>query len=198
MTYPDFFTKIPEIQLNDPLSEFLGTFEKGRLNISYLDVVKGSGHSCPTVAGAYLMAYHGLKELFPEGDATRGNIKVQFKEALEEGTTGVVSNVIAYITGATDTSGFKGINGKFARHDLMSFNQAIDSLRFTRTDTKKSIDIFYDPSSIKADAKQMQLMQAMMQGVASKEEKIEFGKLWQDRVKRIFENKDSVVEVVEV
>lgn len=38
----------------------------------------------------------------------------------------------------------------------------------------------------------------MMGGLAQPVEMKEFGELWQDRVKRIFENKDSVVEVVEV
>jgi len=35
----------------------------------------------------------------------------------------------------------------------------------------------------------------MLQNIANDEEKIEFGKLWQDRVKRIFENMDGVVVV---
>lgn len=43
-----------------------------------------------------------------------------------------------------------------------------------------------------------QLMQKMMGGMANKEEIKEFGALWQDRVKRIFENKSSVIKVVEL
>lgn len=196
MNYPDFFDKVPYIELTDPLSAVLGTFEKGELYISYLDVVKGSGHSCPTVAGAYLMTYHALKALFPEGPALRGNIKVDFNEKMEEGTTGVVSNAVSYITGATDKSGFKGLNGKFSRHSLMSFDKPVPSVRFTRTDTHKSVDVFYDPSSVQADPKQMALMKTMMQGTASQEEKKEFARLWQERVKRIlidsFDNPDVI------
>lgn len=37
-----------------------------------------------------------------------------------------------------------------------------------------------------------------MGGVAQPAEMKEFGELWQDRVKRIFENTKSVVKVVEV
>ncbi|PHR57536.1 MAG: hypothetical protein COA44_05725 [Arcobacter sp.] len=198
MNYPNFFDTIPSINLQDPLSAILGTFEKGELEISYLDVIKGSGHSCPTVSGAYLMTFHALKALFPEGVALRGSIKVDFKEDMQEGTTGVVSNVISYITGATDKSGFKGLNGKFARHSLMSFNQDLPSLRFTRTDTNKSVDVFYDPTSIKVEPRQMQLMKAIMQGSASQEEKQEFGELWQDRVKRILVDNFNNVDIIRV
>lgn len=198
MNYPDFFNKVPNIELTDPLSAVLETFEKGEFHISYLDVVKGSGHSCPTVAGAYLMSYHALKALFPEGPALRGSIKVEFHEKMEEGTTGVVSNAISYITGATDKSGFKGLNGKFARHSLMSFNLPIPSVRFSRTDTNKSVDVFYDPSPVQADPKQMVLMKMIMQDKASQEEKQEFGKLWQERVKSILIDNFSNPDVISV
>jgi hypothetical protein len=38
----------------------------------------------------------------------------------------------------------------------------------------------------------------MQGGVASPEDIKKFGELWQDRVKRIFENKESVIEVKEL
>ena len=185
MNYPDFFDTIPAIRLYDPLSALLGTFEQGELTITYLDVIKGSGHSCPTVAGAYLMSYHALQALYPQGPAVRGEIAVQFMQAMEEGTTGVVSNVISYITGATDKSGFKGLNGNFIRHSLMVFDKKVPSVRFTRTDTQESVDLFYDPNIIEADPQQMVLMKMIMQEKATEEQKKEFGRLWQERVKRI-------------
>jgi hypothetical protein len=61
MQYPDFYSKIAPIKLYDPLSDFLGAFKEGKLEISYLDCVKLTGHSCPTVAGAYLMAMQGTE-----------------------------------------------------------------------------------------------------------------------------------------
>ena len=188
MHYPTFFDDIPSIKLYDPLSSLLGTFDDGELTISYLDVIKGSGHSCPTVAGAYLMCYHALHALYPQGTAVRGDISVQFAQNMEEGVTGVVSNVIAYITGATDKSGFKGLGGKFIRHSLMAFDQEVPSVRFTRTDIQESVDLFYEPNTVEADPKQMVLMQAIMQNKASEEEKKEFGRLWQERVERIMIN----------
>ncbi len=185
MNYPAFFDIIPSIRLHDPLAALLGTFENGELTLSYLDIVKGSGHSCPTVAGAYLMCYHALRTLYPQGSAVRGGISVQFAHGLEEGTTGVVSNVISYITGATDKSGFKGLGGKFIRHSLMGFDKKVPSVRFTRIDTQESIDLFYEPNIIEIDPTQMILMQKIIQCKAGTEEKKEFGRLWQKRVKSI-------------
>lgn len=201
MTYPDFFHNIPLIELEDPLSDLLGTFENGEYTISYLDLVKGSGHSCPTLAGAYLICYHALKALYPNTAAYRGSIQVDFKEDIQAGTTGLISNVVSYITGATDKSGFKGLDGQFSRHSLMHFNQKVDSVRFTRLDTHHSVEAFYDPSTIKPDLKQMVLMKKIMQNKASVEEKKEFGRLWQARVKKIlidnFHN-ETIIKVTSV
>jgi len=199
MNYPSFFDTIGSIQLKDPLSQVLGAFEAGEYEISYLEVVKAAGHSCPTVAGAYIITQEALKVLYPEGRAVRGAIKVEFEEDLEDGVAGVIANVISQITGATDKSGFKGLQGQFARHSLMHFNVNIDaSARFTRVDNGKSVDLTYNPSSIKPDPQMMPLMQKLSSGEASPEDVKAFGALWQDRVKRIFENLSEVVEVVEI
>jgi hypothetical protein len=205
MHYPDFFDAVPLVTLNDPLCELLGTFVQGELDISYLDVVKGSGHSCPTVAGAYLMSYHALKALYGDERAVRGQIRVEFSQAVDEGTTGVIANVISYITGATEISGFKGLGGKFSRQGLMAFEQAVPSVRFTKIENgqgeEKSVDLFYDPSSIAPDPAQMQLMPLVLQGSASSQQRAEFARLWQERVRRIlienFENRE-IIRVEEV
>ncbi|MBA1433105.1 MAG: hypothetical protein FAF04_05840 [Epsilonproteobacteria bacterium] len=199
MNYPEFFDTVASIQLQDPIADILGAFEHGAYEISYLEVVKAAGHSCPTVAGAYLMVDAALKALYPNERAVRGNIKVEFAESLEEGVAGVIGNVISHITGATDKSGFKGLGGKFARHSLMHFDAEISSsARFTRINTQKSVDLFYDPSSVPADPAMMPLMQKTMQGAASKEEMQQFGRLWQERVQRIFENPEKVISAREL
>ncbi|MBE0498389.1 MAG: hypothetical protein IBX43_04005 [Campylobacterales bacterium] len=205
MHYPDFFDAVPRITLNDPLCELLGTFVQGEFDISYLDVVKGSGHSCPTVAGAYLMSYHALKALYEDERALRGQIRVEFSQAVDEGTTGVIANVISYITGATEISGFKGLGGKFSRQALMAFKQAVPSVRFTRIEADqgvgKSVDLFYDPSSISPNPALMQLMPLVLKGSASPQQRAEFARLWQERVRRIlienFENQE-IIRVEEV
>ncbi len=197
MTYPKFFDEIETIQLQDPLADVLGAFQNGEYEISYLEVVKGAGHSCPTVTGAYLMTQYALKALYPNTRAVRGDIEVFFKEELEEGVAGVIGNVISYITGATDKSGFKGLGGKFARHSLMHFGSEIDgaSARFCSKSSGKCVDVFYDPSSIPADPVMQPLMQRIMQGTASKMEKERFGALWQERVAKIFANSDKIISI---
>ncbi|WP_151900784.1 FmdE family protein [Sulfurimonas hydrogeniphila] len=199
MNYPQFFDAVQSIPLKDPLAQVLGAFENGEYEITYLEVVKAAGHSCPTVAGAYIMASEALKALYPNQRAVRGTIKVEFKESVEEGVAGVIGNVVSHITGATEKSGFKGLNGQFARHSLMFFNANIDaSARFTRADTGKSVDVNYNPSTVPASPNMMPLMQKLTSGAASSEEIKHFGELWQERVKRIFENLEEVVEVTEL
>ena len=189
MQYPPFYEKIPSIALHDPLSEFLGAFEKGKMEISYLDCVKFAGHSCPTVAGAYLMAKLGLEKLYKEALPQRGSVKIEMKKSKDEGVTGVTCNVISFILGASDSSGFKGIQGNFSRNDLVSYDVPMDAeVKLTRLDTMQSVSLSYDPSSAAADEKMMPLMKKSLQGIASKEEKELFQTLWQKRVEEILLN----------
>ncbi len=197
MSYPQFYDSVEPIKLQDPLAAILGAFENGLYEISYKEVVKGAGHSCPTVAGAYLITQKGLKALYGDSPAIRGDIEVSFKESLEEGVAGVIANVVSYITGATDKSGFKGLGGKFARHSLMHFQSDIGmaSARFKALSSGKTVDVFYNPSSIPASPQMQPLMQRIMQGSATDEEKKLFGELWQERVAKIFANSNEVISI---
>jgi len=69
--YPLFFECVESIILKDPLSDVLGAFEEGIVEFTYLDVVKSAGHSCPTVAGAYLMTWKALEALYPDSVPVR-------------------------------------------------------------------------------------------------------------------------------
>jgi hypothetical protein len=199
MSYPEFFDKIETIKVKDYLSQALGSYDDGEYEFSYLDIVKAAGHSCPTVAGAFIMTNEALKVLYPNERAIRGNIKVEFEEKLEEGVAGVVANVITHITGATDKSGFKGLQGQYARHSLMFFNAKIDSsARFTRVDTDTSVDVTYNPSTILPNPDMQKIIQKMQNGTVSSNEVKEFGVLWQDRVRRIFENIEEVIYIEEL
>jgi hypothetical protein len=196
MNYPDFFNKIETIKLQDPLSAFLGTFENGIVEFTYLDIVKSAGHSCPTVAGAYLSTLYGLKALYKNEIPQRGDIKVEFAESQTDGVVGVIASVITNITGATTDFGFKGIGGNFNRTNLMFFNQDIkSSVKFTRLDKNISVNVIYNPNSIKPLSTQQALMQKIMQGKASAEDKKQFGNAWQDRVRRIFENSSGLITI---
>ena len=196
MNYPTFFNNVPTIKLQDSLSDFLGTFENGAVEFSYLDVVKSAGHSCPTVAGAYITTLKGLEALYGAETPIRGNISVSLKNDMQEGVTGVIANVITQITGATELSGFKGLNGKFARNNLMVFNAEINgAVEFKRLDTNKTVTVTYDHSSVAGNPKMQELMGKLMQGAATPEEKKEFGELWQSRVEAIFNSIDEVITV---
>ena len=199
MTYPPFYDDVEKITLYDPLAEFLGSFEKGLITFSYLQTVQVAGHSCPTVSGAYLITLKALQALYPDTKPIRGEIKVAFKESLETGVAGVISNVISNITGATDKSGFKGLGGKFARHSLMDFEAPISSnVRFSRIDTGAAVDAFYNPSLVPASPNMQPLMQKIMQQAANDEEKKEFGNLWQKRVEEILLNYKNYSGLIEI
>lgn len=197
MTYPQFFDKIQTIKLKDDLALFLGAFDDGIIEFSYLDIVKSAGHSCPTVLGAYLMTLKGLEALYEDELPKRGEILVEFKESQISGVAGVIANVIMNITGATTTNGFKGLAGKFDRNYLMKFEQNINeaNVRFTRADSQKSVDVFYNPSEIKPHEDMNFYMQKCLQKSAINEEEKEFKKLWQERVEKISQNIDKVIRI---
>ncbi len=199
MQYPAFYDKVQTIKLHDSLSEFLGAAEYGEIEINYLDCVKLSGHSCPTVAGAYLMAIKGLEALYTDKAPQRGSVKVSMSNGEEDGVTGVICNVISFIVGAAGTGGFKGLNGKMSRNNLVSYNIPMDGeVKLSRIDTGDSVTLSYNPSMIGADPMMQPLMGKAMQGLASEAEKKEFGRLWQNRVENILlstELWDSMITV---
>jgi len=199
MKYPHFFDNVEPIQLEDPLSDFLGAFEEGEVEITYLDCIKLAGHSCPTVAGAYLMAKKGLEALYKDELPQRGNIHVAMREAEAEGVTGVVCNVISFIAGAGGISGFKGIGGHFSRNNLISYNIPMNGeVTLTRRDTNQSVTLSYNASSVPADPKMQPLMGKVLQGLASEGEKKEFGELWQARVEQILLPSESCTQTITI
>ena len=194
MNYPDFYNQIPTIKLQDELSNFLAAFEDGLIEFSYLDIVKSAGHSCPTVLGAYLMTFKALNFLYENELPKRGEIKVEFCDKQSDGVTGVISSVVSNITGATFQSGFKGIAGNFDRRNLMFFEREISSnIKFTRRDTQKSVDVFYDISGVNMSERLQELMKKSISKNASQDELKEFGKLWQERVKEIYLQMDKLI-----
>jgi hypothetical protein len=186
MKYPAFFDEIPAIVLNDPLANFLGATEGGMLEYRYIDAVKLAGHSCPTVAAAYWMTYMALQAMYPEQMPERGNIRIEFSRAGNEGTTGVVANVVGMITGAAADSGFKGLSGMFDRRNKMLFDVEMQTeIRFTRLDTHASVVTAVDMHPLPAAPGLMKLMSRYLNGTSSEDEKSEFRQLWQARVKSL-------------
>ena len=93
------------VEVRDPLAEFLGAAAGGRLEYSYADAVKLTGHSCPTVAGAWLATVEALRRLYPGEVPERGAIRVELRAELEEGVAGVVASVAGLVTGAAGEGG---------------------------------------------------------------------------------------------
>ncbi len=186
MNHPAFFDQAPTITLHDGLAELLDAFHDGMITYRYVDAVRLAGHSCPTVAGAYLMARRALNLLYPDRTPERGAIKVRFSARADEGVTGVVGSIIGLITGAAGTGGFKGIGGQFRRQSSMYFaNKAVSAVSFERIDNGVSVQLAMQMNRVKADPRIGALMKKIVEGVSAEKERNEFAMLWQDRVQRI-------------
>jgi hypothetical protein len=193
MQYPLFYDNVEPFVLQDALSDFLGATKDGVVEISYLDCVKLASHSCPTVAGSFIVTKVALKELYKEQIPQRGQIKIELQEPKGSGVIGVIGNVAGFICGASDAGGFVGIGGKFNKRDLLTYSNSdvAGLIRFTRLDTKESVTLNLDTSKVPGNPKMSELMQKSIKGTASLNEQNEFKKLWQDRVEYMLSNQDK-------
>lgn len=186
MNYPAFFDEAPIITVHDDLAELLGAFSDGIITYRYLDAVRLAGHSCPTVAAAYLMTRRALAVLYPGATPERGAIQVQFSEPADEGVTGVIASVVGLITGAAGAGGFKGIGPYFKRQDLMEFSSgAHGEVCFKRSDNGTSVRLKIQLNRVEANPRTMLLLRKCLDNLATGNEAEEFAMLWQERVKRI-------------
>lgn len=182
MKMPGFFSAMPSIAVRDPLAEFLGAAEDGRLDYSYADAVKLAGHSCPTVAGAWLAAASALRRLYGDALPERGAIRVELRGELEEGVTGVVANVLGLVTGAAGEGGFKGIGGRFERRGRLVFGAPIArELRFTRLDTGAAVEADLEPAP-PAGPELIGSLRRAVSPQATAAERRAFAEAWQARV----------------
>lgn len=197
MSYPAFFNQVRKITVHDPLAQLLGANSDGNIEYSYTDAVKLAGHSCPTVAGAYLMTLKALDYLYKGQMPQRGAVKVRFRDGLDEGVAGVIAIVVSLLTGCAAEGGFKGLGGKYVRRDLLSFNAPIDGqIRFERVDTGASVSVSYHPEIVPLEPSVLGLLRKILADQAQAGEKEEFANKWQDRVRKILEQIDSPELVV--
>lgn len=188
MDFPDFFADVPAIALRDPLAVFLGASKSGVMSYAYADAVKLAGHSCPTVAGAYLMVRRGLRHLYGDALPERGGIEAHFRDPRDQGTTGVVAAVVTLLTGAAPETGFGGIGAdrRFGRRDLLHFGAPIDGLMaLRRRDTGRGVTLDLDTSAVPAAREMLVLFPKAVAGEASEEELARFAALWQARVEEM-------------
>lgn len=187
MSHPAFFDQAPAIRVRDPLADFLGAAEGGQMEYHYVDAVRLAGHSCPTVAGTWLIARAALRALYGDEPAERGAIAVEMPAPADEGVTGVMSQVLTLVTGAAAENGFHGIGGEFVRKDLLDFTRTPSTgvIRFTRQDTGASVAVELDLSSVPPAPHLRELMGAAFHPDATAEQRAAFGAAWQDRVRRL-------------
>lgn len=187
MHLPAFYSHAPRVLVRDPLAELLGAADGGLIEYGYADAVRLAGHSCPTVAGAYLMARAGLRALYPDALPERGGVVVTMGAAEVEGTTGVIAQVFTLITGAAANNGFHGLGGQHARHNLLRYGGGDRGCiaSFRRADNGETVHLSLDLSAIPPAPQLRELMVRALAADATGEERAAFGSVWQDRVRRL-------------
>lgn len=184
---PEFFDQAPTLTVQDPLAAFLGAAQDGILTYRYADAVRLCGHSCPTVAGAYLMVIKGLEALYGAELPQRGDIEAFMQGNRDEGTTGVTASVVQLLTGAAPETGFGGIGiqGRFARRNLLSFGagEINGTLTLRRKDNGKTVAVSLNAAPKPFAPEMRELMPKAVGGSASADELKQFGELWQERVR---------------
>lgn len=184
--YPAFYDDAPTLIMFDPLAAFLGASRDGRITYRYVDAVRLAGHSCPTVAGAYLLTLRALRRLYDGARPVRGEIEVHMRGQGGDGVTGVVARVVSLLTGAAQEDGFKGIGGRFSRRGLLVFGANIDGqIGFRRRDTGAGVLASLDTAAVSTDPAMPGVIGRVLAGTADAPDEARFRALWQDRVRRL-------------
>lgn len=183
--FPEFFRQAPELVVRDPLAAFLGAARNGVMTYRYADAVRLAGHSCPTVAAAYLMTVKGLQALYGTEMPERGGVEVTVAGSRDAGTAGVTASVATLLTGAAPETGFGGIGPahRFARRDLLSFgNPPAAKLLLRRRDNGMSVRVAANEQAVPFAPEMQTLLPKAVSGAATDAELAEFARLWQNRV----------------
>ncbi len=198
MAFPAFFTRVPRLTLRDPLAELLGAAEAGLIEYGYADAVRLAGHSCPTVAGAYLLAWRMLDRLYGGEIPERGGLRLEFRGDQGDGVAGVIAAVLGLLTGAAGEGGFKGLAGRYGRRGLLCFGvkALAGEVRMTRLDNGASCTASLDLSPLPGDPAIGAALGEILAGTADAAARARFADLWQGRVERLltqyFEHPDMV------
>ncbi|MBE7522452.1 MAG: hypothetical protein HS109_08700 [Burkholderiales bacterium] len=197
MQVPAFFQAVPPIVTHDPLAETLGAAEGGVIEYAYVDAVKLAGHSCPTVAGAWLMTAKALARLYGDALPRRGEVRVEVRQMHDEGVAGVIGAVVGLVTGAAGDGGFKGLAGRHSRRNLISYGAKITGdLRFTRIDTGAFVEVACHPEVVERPAGLRALMQSALAESADAGARRAFALAWQEWVRRMLVERADDPELV--
>lgn len=187
MNFPDFFEQAPVVHTVDPFAAMLGAAREGKIDYHYTDAVRLAGHSCPTVAGAFLMGRAALNALYPDGPAERGNIAVHMPAPEDDGVTGVMAQILTLLTGAAADNGFQGMRGRYKRKGLLSFatQREGEAIIFMRLDNRIRVAVMLDISRIPTDPAQGERLMAILHDSADASQQKDFAEAWQERVRRL-------------
>lgn len=184
MQTPTFFDQAPAIVMYDALAMTLGATPDGMMDYRYHDAVKLAGHSCPTVAGAWLMTRAALARLYPGTTPQRGGLHVAMREPQDAGVVGVIASVAGLVTGAAGSGGFKGLAGRHARRDLLAYGVAMrGEMQFTRLDDGQSVEVSHHPQVVPRPAELRLQMQAALAPEADSAQRLAFTQAWQGWVR---------------
>lgn len=175
---------IRKIKIHESFAEFLqSSTEMHSFDISLLDCYRAAGHACHAITGAFLVTEAAIENLYPENKiCERGDLSIEFGSNLDESATGPRSNIISYITGAWDESGFPGLRGNFIRKNLVSYGVAElekKSIRFKRISNGQSVVVNYDPSHF----------------VSELNLQFNFPEIWRAEINAILKNSTKVINI---
>ncbi|MBF0160201.1 MAG: hypothetical protein HQL58_11835 [Magnetococcales bacterium] len=178
------FPKQPSITLYDPLAELLGAGD-GHFSYCFDDVVKLSGHACPTVASAFLLTMRALELLFIDETPQRGAVRIRVCGSVSDQVNGPISQVFTLLTGAAADNGFHGLAGQFSRHNLLRFDttQRPDGpFTFERMATGQSVQLRVSLAAFPPSPVIGTLLPRILAGEATSEQRLTFGHAWRQRV----------------
>jgi hypothetical protein len=192
---------VEPIRIRDPVAEALAVLNPGDpFVVTYEDVVKAAGHSCPTASGAYRIAQLGLDALYPDELPTRSDIGVFAAGPQADATYGVMGRLLSYVTGAAQEDGFGGLAGGHGnRQNMLTFDafdpgSADPTFRFRRTDTDETVEVTYHVGDVPEGGPALGNLQQIIDGTASKEDRELFGEVWHSRVRAVLSD-DSLFTV---
>lgn len=184
------YENVTPIRIRDPVAEALTVLEPSEpFVITYADVVKAAGHSCPTASGAYRIAQLGLDALYPDDTPVRGEIEVTAGGPKDDPTYGVMSRIVSYVTGAAEEDGFGGLAGGYGGRQNTLYFDAFESdgptFAFTRTNTDESVRVTYHVANVPAAGHATQYLQKLIDGTATPAERDAFSEAWHGRIERV-------------
>lgn len=195
---------VAPIPVRDPVAEALCVLDPGEpFVVTYEDVVKAAGHSCPTAAGAFRIAQTGLDALYGDELPVRGDVGVVAAGPEDDPTYGVTTRLLSYVTGASGVDGFGGLRGGFGgRRNLLTYDgfdaQSADpTFRFRRTDTGETVEVAFHTGEIPGGGPALGNLPSIIEGTASDDERAAFRAAWHRRVRTVLTD-DRLVSVRDV